>query len=116
MSEDGPRSDDRPSQPGAEQPVLASDAERDHGVDLLRAAVVDGRLTLEEFSERVEVAQTARTEQELAALLRDLPMTLTPSASGSVAPAGERHRAFCSRISRSGPWSLPARASYRSLF
>src|ERR1700760_1306504 len=105
MSEDGPRSDDRPSQPGAEQPLLASDAERDHGVELLRSAVVDGRLTLEEFSARVEVAQTARTEQELAALLRDLPVT--PAASGNVVPepAGERHRAFCSRISRSGPWS-----------
>ena len=75
MSEDGPRTDDRQSPPEAEQPLLASDAERDHGVELLRSAVVDGRLTLEEFAERVEVAQTARTEQELAALLRALPMT-----------------------------------------
>ena len=117
MSDNGPCSDDRPSQPGAEQPLLASDAERDHGVELLRAAVVDGRLTLEEFSERVEVAQTARTEQELAALLHDLPMTPTaPASGGAVTAPGEHHRAFCSRISRSGPLSLPARGSYRSIF
>ncbi len=116
MSENGPGSDDRRSQPDAEQTVLASDAERDHGVELLRAAVVDGRLTLEEFSERVEVAQTARTEQELAALLRDLPMTAAVPSSSVPAPAGEHHRAFCSRISRSGPWSLPPRGSYSSIF
>ena len=32
------------------------------------------------------------------------------------APPVERHRAFCSRISRSGPWSLPAHGSYSSIF
>jgi hypothetical protein len=26
------------------------------------------------------------------------------------------HRAFCSRIVRSGPWELPVRSSYRCLF
>jgi hypothetical protein len=31
-------------------------------------------------------------------------------------PEQERHRSVCSRISRSGPWSLPARGSYSSIF
>lgn len=118
MSDDGARIDNRRSEPEAGQPLLASDAERDHSLELLRGAVVDGRLTLEEFTERVELAQTARTDHELAGLLRDLPMS--PPAPGSGTPvqaaAGERHRAFCSRISRSGPWSLPARGSYSSIF
>jgi hypothetical protein len=36
------------------KPALrASDAEREQGIALLRGAVVEGRLTLEEFSDRV---------------------------------------------------------------
>lgn len=112
MSEDDPNIDRRRSEPA--QPLLASDAERDLSVAQLRAAVVDGRLTLEEFTERVELAQVARTDLELAALSRDLPAD-TPGAA-LPAPVGERHRAFCSRIARSGPWSLPARGSYSSIF
>jgi Domain of unknown function (DUF1707)/Cell wall-active antibiotics response 4TMS YvqF len=118
MSEDGPRIGNRQSQPKPDQPVLASDAERDQSVELLRTAVVEGRLTLEEFTERVELAQAARTDLELAALSRDLPASPPARTSGAAvpAPASERHRAFCSRISRSGPWSLPARGSYSSIF
>lgn len=110
--------DDAPArrQPSHE-PLLASDAERDRSVEQLRTAVGEGRLTLEEFTERVERAQSARTDVELEALSRDLPAAHTGAAAGvEVQPAGERHRAFCSRISRSGPSSLPARSSYSSIF
>src|SRR6201995_4657900 len=96
-------------------PILASDAERERSVDRLREAVGEGRLTLEEFSERVELAQSARTDVELAALSRDLPAA-RPGAGVEVSAAGERHRAFCSRISRSGPWSLPTHSAYSSIF
>jgi Domain of unknown function (DUF1707)/Cell wall-active antibiotics response 4TMS YvqF len=117
MPDNGPRGDDRRSEQLPR--LLASDAERDQSVELLRNAVVDGRLTLEEFTERVELAQAARTDLELAALSRDLPAN-APQTGGlsptSAAPAAERHRAFCSRISRSGPMSLPAHSSYRSIF
>lgn len=91
--------------------ILASDAEREATVDRLRQSVVDGRLTLEEFSDRVGLAQVARTDRDLAMLGSDLP------AAPAVAPADiARHRAFCSRIVRSGPWELPVRSSYRCLF
>jgi hypothetical protein len=119
MPDDGPRSGDHQSEPEQPPPLLASDAERDQSVELLRSAVVDGRLTLEEFTERVELAQAARTDLELAALSRDLPARRSATRPPSVAtdaPAAERHRAVCSRISRSGPWSLPARGSYSSIF
>jgi Domain of unknown function (DUF1707)/Cell wall-active antibiotics response 4TMS YvqF len=122
MSEDGPRSGDHRSEPEQPPAVLASDAERDQSVELLRSAVVDGRLTLEEFTGRVELAQAARTDLELAALSRDLPAARPGAAAApsttalSDAPAAERHRAVCSRISRSGPWSLPAHGSYSSIF
>jgi len=103
-------SDARESRP---TPILASDAEREHSIALLRDAVGEGRLTLEEFSERVGLAQTARTDQELALLARDLPGA--PAAILPSAPS-EEHRAFCSCLVRNGPWSLPSRSSWRSIF
>ncbi len=50
-----------------------SDAERDQTVSSLREHVVAGRLTLDEFSERVEAALAARTRGELLATMTDLP-------------------------------------------
>jgi hypothetical protein len=95
-------------------PILASDAERENTVALLRDAVGEGRLTLEEFSGRVGLAHAARTDQELASLARDLPGN--PSASGPMPAPSEEHRAFCSHLIRGGPWSLPRRSSWRSIF
>jgi hypothetical protein len=95
-------------------PILASDAERERSIALLRDAVGEGRLTLEEFSARADLAHAARTHQELADLARDLPDD--PAASVSPAPVSEAHRAFCSHLIRSGPWSLPSRSSWRSIF
>ncbi len=88
------------------QPILASDTERDRAIVGLRDAVGEGRLTLEEFSERVGAAQLARTDQDLARLSRDLP---EPAAPSSPAVAAEAHRAICSHLTRRGPWSLPER-------
>src|ERR1700761_962443 len=92
--------------------ILAGDAEREHSTQLLSQAVVEGRLTLEEFSDRVERAQAARTRDELATLTRDLPAAPTGApaspASTDVVPAQQRHVAFCSRLVRSGPWELAA--------
>ncbi|MGA9856640.1 MAG: DUF1707 domain-containing protein [Solirubrobacteraceae bacterium] len=104
-------SDDRESRL---TPILASDTERERTIALLRNAVAEGRLTLEEFSERVGTAQTARTDQELARLARDLPVD--PPTAGPPAAPSEQHRAFCSHLVRSGLWSLAARSSWRSIF
>lgn len=93
-------------------PILASDAERERTIALLQGAVSEGRLTLEECSERVGLAHAARTDQELADLARDLPAN--PAALP--AAAAEQHRAFGSHLIRSGPWSLPHRSSWRSIF
>jgi hypothetical protein len=95
-------------------PILASDAERERSIALLRDAVGEGRLTLEEFSERVGLAQAARTDQDLARLADDLPGDR--AAASPPAAVSEAHRAFCSHLVRSGPWSLPPRSSWRSIF
>ncbi|HUA48125.1 MAG TPA: DUF1707 domain-containing protein [Solirubrobacteraceae bacterium] len=94
------------------RPTLASDAEREQSIVLLRDAVTSGRLTLEEFSDRVGHAQLARTDRELAALTVDLP-AVAP-ASPAVEPV--KHRALCSKLVRRGAWELPPRSSWRSLF
>jgi hypothetical protein len=109
-------------------PILASDAERERVVGRLREAVGEGRLTLEEFSERVGIVQTARTDTDLEAVARDLPpaqntpvvpAAATPAApaAGALEPAGRaEYRAICSHLVRSGPWSLPPRSQWRSYF
>jgi hypothetical protein len=53
--------------------IRASDAERDAIVERLSVATGDGRLTLEEFSQRMERATSARTRAELTRLVADLP-------------------------------------------
>jgi hypothetical protein len=53
--------------------VRASDAEREHVVNRLREASAEGRLTLEEFVQRMTAAYDARTHPELDELVRDLP-------------------------------------------
>jgi hypothetical protein len=94
------------------RPTLASDAEREQSVVLMRDGVTSGRLTLEEFSDRVGRAQVARTDRELADLTVDLPAV----APELPALAAVKHRALCSRLVRRGAWELPARSSWRSIF
>ena len=52
--------------------MRASDADRDRVLDMLREAAGDGRLTADEFDERMEAALSSRTLGELAALTADL--------------------------------------------
>jgi hypothetical protein len=65
--------------------MLASNADRDRAIDVLRAGFAEGRLTQSEFTERVAGVQAARTYDQLAELTRDLPigpwpLTATPAA------------------------------------
>jgi hypothetical protein len=56
--------------------MRAGDSDRAAVVDLLRAHHLDGRLTIEEFEERVERAHLAVTLLELGDLHEDLPELL----------------------------------------
>jgi hypothetical protein len=53
--------------------IRASDADRDRAAALLREHHAAGRLTPEEFSERLDRAFSARTVGEIDGLLKDLP-------------------------------------------
>src|SRR2546422_4691418 len=58
----------------SETPALrASDAARERAIVLLREHAVAGRLTLEEFTDRMSAAYRAVTGEELDELARDLP-------------------------------------------
>lgn len=98
--------------------VRASDAERDAVVGRLNQAVGEGRLTLAEFSERVELAYAARTRGDLDPLLRDLPadagdaVPATTSDSAVVSAAGQGkdtrwHISPVGGIRHRGHWRMP---------
>src|SRR5580698_9141357 len=69
----------RPAEPpGGPLEQRVADADRDRTVTLLREHVVDGRITLDEFSERVGLALEARTRGDLEATLANLPGIAAP--------------------------------------
>jgi hypothetical protein len=59
-------------------PLLVSDQDREYTIGLLRDHCVSGRLTAEEFEERVGEAWTARYATDLRRALRWLPVELPP--------------------------------------
>jgi hypothetical protein len=70
--------------------MLASHADRERAVDVLRAGFSEGRLQQPEFEKRVARAYEARTVGELSLLVADLPQGRRP------------HRRPTAR--RSAPW------------
>ncbi len=88
-----------------------SDAERELVVARLRSAVGEGRLTLDEFTDRVDGVLNSRTYGEVGRYVADLP-----AAPG--APAAPRRelelRASMGPLRRSGRWSVPRRLVVRA--
>lgn len=71
---------------GDRELMRASDDDRQQVVDRLRAAFEDGRLKMEELTERVQLAYQAVTYGDLAKLYADLPPA-SPEAEPRPAPA-----------------------------
>ncbi|MFB9831342.1 DUF1707 SHOCT-like domain-containing protein [Actinoallomurus acaciae] len=101
---------DPPSSPA----LRASDADRDRVIELLRAAVADGRLDPVEFDERLDAALAARTIDALAPLTADL---IAASGGGALKPPladvltiKEKH----GTVRRDGRWTLPHRLALRT--
>lgn len=61
--------------------MRAGDADRQQVVDRLRVAMDEGRLTLDEYDERVSKAYASQTYADLKELLTDLPSTTPVSRS-----------------------------------
>lgn len=62
--------------------MRASDADRDRLVAALEAHTAAGRLSLDEYSDRVAQVFEARTRGDLAAVMRDLPQE--PAVDGAI--------------------------------
>jgi hypothetical protein len=94
--------------------LRASNADRDQAIVELREHTAAGRLTLEEFSERVDEAVAATTLAELEAIRSDLPAGL--------AVQGVRRRpkrltgVVFGSTQRTGRWRLPRHALALSMF
>jgi hypothetical protein len=75
---------------GERSKFRASDSDREHVADRLRTALTEGRLTHEEFEERLRDALTARTYGQLDPLLADLPATAAASATPAYPAAAQK--------------------------
>jgi hypothetical protein len=69
--------------------IRASDSDRERVVELLQQHTAAGRLSLDEFAERVDVACAARTLGELAVVTSDLP---EPAGEPATGPGPDGHR------------------------
>ena len=102
--------DQRPATPDRGLAERVADADRDRTVTLLREHVVEGRLTLDEFSERMGTALEAKTRGELNAVMADLPSTSgLPADSPTTAPPRKTsrwHIAIMSGHSTRGRWRM----------
>jgi class 3 adenylate cyclase len=106
--------------PGSKVTERVADADRDRTVTLLREHVVEGRLTLDEFSERAGAALRAKTRGELDDVMADLPAPVeqgvpTPTPT-SLTPGDARprktsrwHVAVMSGHSTKGRWRIGGR-------
>jgi hypothetical protein len=84
---------------------LASDGERQQTILRLHEACGEGRLTLDEFSERVQAVFASRTRGQLSLITADLP----PRSSGLMAYLPEPITftfALLSDMKRKGRWRL----------
>lgn len=107
-----------PADPPSSPELRASDVDRDRVIDLLRAAVADGRLDPVEFDERLDAALAARTVNALTPLTADL---IAAPGSGAVTlpsaePAAERLtiKGKHGTVRRDGRWTLPHRLALRT--
>jgi hypothetical protein len=111
------------SDPGlpAEQPrpeLRASDADRERVADVLRDALVEGRLQLIEFESRMDETHAARTHGELERIVHDLPV---PGVQSAVLPIGAQSEriggvptsrnaiAILGAFDRKGIWTIARR-------
>ena len=73
--------------------LRAGDADREAVAEVLREHYAQGRLTLEEFNQRLEAAFAATMRSQLSALTRDLPVAAPAARAPVPVPGPQRERA-----------------------
>jgi hypothetical protein len=93
--------------------MRVSDADRDRAAEVLREAAAQGRLSMDELDERLELAYAAKTYADLAPITRDLPepgpglSTTVPAGRIGGTPRNKFSVAIMSGARRRGSWVLP---------
>ncbi len=96
-----------PAREGGSLSERVADADRDRTVTALREHVVEGRLTLDEFSERVGLALEATTRGDLDHVMVDLPAAVPAEPGSTPARKARRwHVAIMSGHSTKGRWRI----------
>ncbi|MGD9484836.1 DUF1707 domain-containing protein [Streptomyces sp. TRM70308] len=100
--------------------VRASDADRERIATLLGEGLAEGRLTAEEHAERVAAAYRARTREQLAPLVADLPGGHAPAHAGArptpPARAGSTLVGLFAGAVRRGRWRVGPRLNAFACF
>jgi len=98
--------------------MRVSDADREQAADVLREAAGQGRISMDELDERLELAYAAKTYADLTTVTHDLPQAGTALSQTGVAPVAGRiggtprnkvSIAIMSGARRMGSWVLPRR-------
>ena len=94
--------------------MRVSDADRDRAAEVLREAAAQGRLSMDELDERLELAYAAKTYADLVPITRDLPepgpeMSTATVSAGRIGgtPRNKFSVAIMSGARRRGSWVLP---------
>jgi hypothetical protein len=107
------------------QGMRASDADRDRAAEVLREAAAEGRLSLEELDQRLDLVYAAKTYAELAPVTADLPSSGHDHRAGLATsagpfgignrfggqPAGTHAIAILGGFVRKGDWVAPPELS-----
>jgi hypothetical protein len=106
--------------------LRASDADREHVAELLGRAFAEGRLSTDEYGERLEAVYAARTMGELRPLVADLPVTFAPPTAAGMPAAraedsatvygGEAVVAVFGEAKRTGRWLVRSGLNARAFF
>ncbi len=88
--------------------LRASDADRDQAAAVLNNAMAEGRLTVDEHSERLDAVYAAKTHADIVPLLDDLPghgtalAPVSPARRAGPVGAGEPHHGHLERRYQEG--------------
>ncbi|HEY9468246.1 MAG TPA: DUF1707 domain-containing protein [Propionibacteriaceae bacterium] len=90
------------SRPTHKVPVRIGDAERDRAIASLGDHFAAGRLTAEEFDQRMDQALKARFNEDLEPLFADLPRTVEPDVQSNANRRPDLHLAWSAML-----WMAP---------
>jgi hypothetical protein len=98
------------------QQLRASHEDREQVAEQLRVAAGDGRIDADELDHRLEIALTARTYGELAALTADLPGAMAAAPAAPIARAARQSVRIdigSATLKREGHWEVPQHLDIR---